>query len=165
MTKQEKIDLAVKTAKEAQIRDDICARSVLIGLQTFCDDITDDMIRASMSLAGGGGAASGSCGAYSCGLLGVGLKYNVPLEEELKDRSLQEVGAMKFSEYRDRFIAEMGTVLCPEIHKKIFGRSYIFTDPEQEAAFMTLEGHETACADVVGVATRIAAEMILADED
>jgi len=31
--------------------------------------------------------------------------------------------------------------------------------------FMTLEGHEVTCGDVVAIATRIAAEMILADEE
>jgi hypothetical protein len=164
MTKQQKIDLAAETARQAQIRDDVCSRSVLIGLKTIMD-IPDEMINASFSLCGGNGAASGSCGAYCCGLLGVGLKYNAPLEEELKNPDLQGVGAAKFVEYRDRFIGEMGTVLCPEIHKKLFGRSYIFTDPAQQQAFMTLEGHHIKCADPVGVAARIAAEMILADDE
>ena len=164
MTKAEKVKLAAETARNAQIRADICARSVLVGLKEIMD-IPEEMITASMSLAGGGGGASGSCGAYCCGLLGVGLKYNVPLEEELKDQSLQEIGAAKFNEYRDRFLAEMGTVLCPELHKKVFGRSYVFTDPAQAEEFMNLEGHEVKCGDVVYVATRIAAEMILADEE
>ncbi len=164
MTKAEKIKLAMETARNAQIRDDICARSVLVGLKEIMD-IPEEMITASFSLAGGGGGGSGSCGAYCCGLLGVGLKYNAPLEEELKDQSLQERGAIKFNEYRDRFLAEMGTVLCPGVHQKVFGRSYIFTNPEDEEAFMNLEGHEVTCGDVVAIATRIAAEMILADEE
>ena len=164
MTKAEKIKLAMETARNAQIRDDICARSVLVGLKEIMD-IPEEMITASMSLAGGGGGGAGSCGAYSCGLLGVGLKFNVPLEEELKDQSLQEIGAAKFNEYRDRFLAEMGTVLCPGVHKKVFGRSFYFTDPVQAEEFMTLEGHEVTCGDVVAIATRIAAEMILADEE
>ncbi|MBQ8831155.1 MAG: C-GCAxxG-C-C family protein [Oscillospiraceae bacterium] len=164
MTKAEKIKLAAETARDAQIRDDICARSVLVGLREIMD-IPEEMITASMSLAGGGGGGSGSCGAYCCGLLGVGLKFNAPLAEELKNPALQEIGAVKFSEYRDRFLAEMGTILCPEVHKKVFGRSYVLTDPVQEEEFMNLEGHEIKCGDVVYVATRIAAEMILADEE
>lgn len=165
MTKAEKIKLAVETARNAQIRDDICARSVLVGLKEIMPEIPEEMITASMSLAGGGGSASGSCGAYNCGLLGVGLKFNAPLADELKNPELQEIGAAKFNEYRERFTAEMGSVLCPEIHKKVFGRSYILTDPKDIEEFMNLEGHEITCADVVEVATRIAAEMILADED
>lgn len=165
MTKQEKIDLAVETARQAQIRDDICARSVLVGLQTFCDRITDDMITAATSLAGGSGAASGSCGAYCCGQLAVGLYRNRPLAEELQNRELQEVAYGNFTSYRDRFCAKYGSVLCPEVHKKLFGRSYRLNDPADEEAFLNLPGHEVTCAEAVADATRIAAEMILADED
>ena len=163
MTKQEKIDLAVETARQAQIRDDICARSVLVGLRTFCDKITDDMITAATSLAGGSGAAGGSCGAYCCGQLAVGLYKNHPLAEELENRALQEVAYGNFTAYRDRFCAKYGSVLCPEVHKKLFGRSYLLNDPVQEDEFLNLAGHEVVCAEAVADATRIAAEMILAD--
>jgi len=56
MTKAEKIKLAMETARNAQIRDDICARSVLVGLKEIMD-IPEEMITASLSLAGGGGGA------------------------------------------------------------------------------------------------------------
>lgn len=164
MTKQEKIELAVKTAREAQLRDDVCARSVFVGLQTIFPRITDDMITAALSLAGGSGAASGSCGAYCCGQLAVGLYKNHPLSEELENRELQEVGYMNFTSYRDRFRAQMGSILCPDIHKKLFGRSYHLDDPEDEAAFIALEGHVEKCALPVETATRIAAEMILSED-
>ena len=71
MTKQEIIDLCANTAKEAQIRDDVCSRSTLIGLKAYFD-IPDDLIRASTNLCGGAGAASGSCGTYTCGQLALG---------------------------------------------------------------------------------------------
>ena len=165
MDKQFKIDHAVEAAKAATIRDDICARSVLVGLKEIYDDIPDEMITASLSLAGGTGSASGSCGAYCCGLLAVGLKYNAPLEEELRNPAVKQRGADKFREYRDRFLKEMGTVMCPELHKKVFGRSYDLVDPEEHMAFLSIPGHQNKCAEVVAVATRIAAEMILEDED
>lgn len=165
MDKQYQIDHAVETAKAAQIRDDICARSVLVGLKEIYDDIPDEMITAALSLAGGTGGASGSCGAYCCGLLAVGLKFNAPLEDELVNPALKQKGAAKFSEYRDRFMKEMGTVMCPEIHKKLFGRSYTLYDPKEHEEFLTMPGHQVKCAEAVGVAARIAAEMILADKE
>ena len=161
MDKQMLIDTAVETAMAAQIRDDICSRSVLLGLQTICDNIPDEMVTASFSLAGGTGAASCSCGAYCAGLLGVGAVFNHPLEEELENPSLQMEGVMKFIEYRQRFLKEMGTVMCPEIIEQKFGRAYYFTDPEQNEEFLSMEGHREKCAEVVAVATRIAATMIL----
>ena len=155
---------AVAAAKAAIIRDDICARSVLVGLKEIFDEIPEEMITATLSLAGGTGSASGSCGAYCCGLMAVGLKYNAPLSEELKNPALKQRDAAKFSEYRDRFLKEMGTIMCPDLQEKVFGRAYNLIDPKDHEAFLTTPGHEEKCAEVVGVATRIAAEMILEGE-
>ncbi|SHI07811.1 C_GCAxxG_C_C family probable redox protein [Sporobacter termitidis DSM 10068] len=165
MDKQSRIDHAVETAKAAQIRDDICARSVLVGLSEILDDMPEEMITASLSLAGGTGGASGSCGAYCCGLLAVGLKYNAPLADERANPAVKQAGAAKFSEYRERFTQEMGTILCPELHKKVFGRSYRLCDPKEHEEFLSMPGHNVKCAEVVGVAARLAAEMLLAGED
>lgn len=163
MTKEEILDLCGKTAREAQIRDDVCSRSTLIGLKAYFDFIPDEMIRASMNLCGGAGGSSGSCGTYTCGLLAIGLKYNVPLEEELKNPELQDVGAAKFNEFRDRYLKAMGTTMCPEFQKKVFGRSYIFTNPEDCEEYWKIEDHAEKCADVVEKATRVIAEMLLED--
>lgn len=165
MERQQKIDRAVEIAGAAMLRDDNCARSVLIGLQTISDEIPDEMITAAFSLAGGTGAASGSCGAYCGGLLGVGAEFNHPVEDELENKALQMEGVKKFSEYRDRFLGEYGTIQCPGIQEQLFGRSWDFTDPEEGGEFLTMEGHTEKCAEVVAAATRIAAEMILADEE
>ncbi len=163
MTKEEILDLCGKTAREAQIRDDVCSRSTLIGLKAYFDFIPDEMIRASMNLCGGAGGSSGTCGTYTCGLLAIGLKYNVPLEEELKNPELQDVGAAKFNEFRDRYLKAMGTTMCPEFQKKVFGRSYIFTNPEDCEEYWKIEDHAEKCADVVEKATRVIAEMLLED--
>ncbi|NLL38247.1 MAG: C_GCAxxG_C_C family protein [Clostridiales bacterium] len=163
MTKAEILDLVGKTAREAQIRDDVCSRSTLLGLAAYFDFIPEDMIRASFSLCGGAGASSGSCGTYTCGLLALGLKYNAPVEEELKNPELQEKGQAKFMEFRDRFIKEMGSTLCPELQKKIFGRSYIFTNPKDCEEYFKITDHNVKCAEVVEKATRLIAEMLLED--
>lgn len=165
MTKQEIIDLCGKTAREAQIRDDVCSRSLLIGLKAYFDFIPDDIVRASLSLCGGAGASSGSCGTYTCGLLAYGLKYNVPLEEELADPSKQDIGAARFQKFRDRYIAEMGATLCPEFQKKVFGRSFIFTNPADCEEYWKITDHHIKCADVVEKATRLVASMLLEDEE
>ncbi len=161
MTKSEMIEKAVQEAKNAQIQDDICARSVLVGLSKVFDKIPEDMVTASMSLAGGTGSASGSCGAYCSGLLAVGLYYNATVEQERANPELKQIGGSKFHEYRQRFVKEMGTVMCPEIHEKVLGRTYRLDDDAEHEAFLSLPGHEVKCAEVVGVAARIAAEMIL----
>ena len=161
MTRAEILEQVGSAAAKAQIRDDVCSRSTLIGLKTYFDWIPDELIRASMSLCGGAGAASGSCGTYTCGLLAIGFKFNVTLEEELRNPSKQEIGAEKFMEFRDRFIEAMGTTLCPELQKQVFGRSYIFTNPEDAEEYFKVTDHNVKCADVVDRATRVVAEMLL----
>jgi hypothetical protein len=161
MTKEEILDLCGKTAREAQIRDDVCSRSTLIGLSAYFDFIPEDLIRASTSLCGGAGASSGSCGTYTCGLLAVGLKYNAPLSEELEDPSKADIASEKFMAFRDKYIKEMGTTLCPELHKQVFGRSYIYTNPEDCEEYFKITDHNVKCADVVEKATRLCAEFLL----
>ena len=163
MTREEILDTVGKAAREAQIRDDVCSRSTLIGLKTCFDFIPDELIRASMSLCGGAGASSGSCGTYTCGLLAIGLKHNVPLDEELKNPELQDIGAAKFQEFRDRYLERMGSTLCPELQKQVFGRSYIFTNPEDCEEYWKITDHNVKCADIVERAARLIAEMLLED--
>ena len=164
MNKQEIIDLCAKAAREAQIRDDVCSRSTLIGLKAYFD-IPDDLIRASTNLCGGAGAASGSCGAYTCSQLALGLKYNHSAEEELEDEELFHVTHVKFIELRDRFLKEFGTTLCPEIHKQVFGRAYYYYKPEDAAEYFKITDHHIRCADTVERATRLIAAMLLEDEE
>ncbi len=161
MTKQEIIDLCGKTARDAQIRDDVCSRSTLLGLKAYFDWIPDDMIRASMNLCGGAGASSGTCGTFTAGLLAVGLRFNVPLEDELKNPALQERNAMMFSAFRDGFLQTLGTTMCPEFQKQIYGRSYIFTDPADCEAYWAIADHNEKCAIVVEKAARFIAEFLL----
>ena len=124
MTQEEKkaiVDKAVETAVMAQVRDDVCSRSTLVGLKSQFDFIPEEMVTASASLCGGTGSGSGSCGAYCAGLLAVGLKRNATIEEELADPESFGKTAGAFTEYRERFTKEMGTILCPKIHEKLFG--------------------------------------------
>ena len=166
MTREERIEKAVAAGVEAILRDDICARSAMAGLRAaFPDMIPEEMVTACLSLAGGTGSASGSCGAYCAGLMAVGLKYNSTIAEELADPAHQKRGMDKFMEYRDRFLARWGTVLCPKIHAQLFGKEYNLADDADHTAFLAMTGHTEKCATVVASAVRMACEMILPEED
>ncbi|MCL1835772.1 MAG: C-GCAxxG-C-C family protein [Oscillospiraceae bacterium] len=162
MTTQDMVNNAVNMAKRVQARDDLCSRSAMYGLQSVFDFIPDSFVKASASLAGGCGSASGSCGAYASCLLAVGLKYNSTISEELDDPSVfMAKTAAAFNEYRERFRAEWGTTLCPEIQEQLFGRAYKLYEPDEVKEYLELEGHAEKCAQVVGSAVKIAAEMLL----
>jgi C_GCAxxG_C_C family probable redox protein len=161
MKKSEIIQSMVARAVEAQMRDDICARSAMVGLRSYFKDIPEEMVTATLSLAGGCGSASGSCGAYCSGLLAVGLKFNPTIEEEQSDPRARDRGALSFMEYRDRFIEVWDTTLCPEIHRQLFGQAFDLIDPIEHVAFLSTPGHEAKCAKVVASAVELAADMLL----
>jgi len=165
--KQNLIEKAAAEAARIQCRDDVCSRSTLAGLASVFDFIPQELVTASGGLCGGTGSASGSCGAYCAGLLAVGLRFNASIEKELAEPNrdlFSETTASKMVEYRERFMKEFGTILCPKIHEKLFGRAYDLMNPVDQQAFFELEGHAETCSRVVAAAARIAAEMITEGE-
>ena len=86
----------------------------------------------------------------------------------LKDISLKDLTKISgFSqEHTIRlFKKEFGTILCPEIHKQLFGRTFDFTDPKELEMYMNMEGRCEKCAQTVARAVRITCEMLMEDED
>lgn len=170
MTKEkyrEALELMEKHAVAAQLRDDACARSTMYGLKTYFPFISDETVAATLSLIGGAGISSGSCGAYTSGLLAVGLKYNPLIAEEstAAGQAKKEKAMGKIFAFRDAFLREFGATLCPEIHKLIFGRAYNLVDDGERDAFLSIPDHAQKCSQVVAKAVRMAAEMMLEDED
>jgi hypothetical protein len=45
------------------------------------------------------------------------------------------------------------------------GRSFVFTDESQGAELFAIADHAEKCAEIVGKAARVAAEILLADEE
>ncbi len=163
-SKEKIIEAVSAKAREAEIKYHGCSRCTLYGLKEYFNFIPDDLIRASMVLAAGGSSSNGSCGAYSGGLLAIGLKYQPPMEDlspEAQERRL-ESRAKQFG-FRAAFIKELGSTLCPDIQERQFGRRFNMLDKEDWQAFMDLPGHYEKCAEVVAISTRLAAEVLLED--
>ena len=162
---KEKIIEEVKAkASEAEIKYHGCSRCTLYGLKEHFNFIPDDVIRASMVLAGGCSSSNGSCGAYSGGLLAIGLKYQPPIEDlsgEAQEKRLKS--REKQFALRDAFRRELGSTLCPDIQERQFGRRFNMLDKKDWQAFMDLPGHYEKCAEVVAIGTRLAAEVLLED--
>ena len=85
-------------------------------------------------------------------------------EDELKNPELQDVNAGMFMKFRDKYLEVMGTTLCTELQKQIYGRSYIFTDPADCEEYWKVGDHAEKCAIVVEKATRAIAEFLLDNE-
>jgi hypothetical protein len=80
------------------------------------------------------------------------------IEDPEKNRFLAyRLGA----DFANRFIAEMGSLICGDIQTMKMGRSFNLLNPDDWHEFENLGGHEQHCPDVVGVAARIVVHMIL----
>lgn len=140
-----------------------CSQCVIAALQDALDIRNDDIFKAATGLAGGGGGAiDGSCGSYAGGVLILGLLLG-------RDRDnfgdLEGIGFRNFElvrKFRDKYIQEYGSVLCPHIQTKVLGRPYYLIDPDEFKKFEDAGGHgDKGCPEVVGKAARWMAELIL----
>lgn len=165
--KKEIMDKVVQEAVNAQLKVDSCAWSTLYGLSTYFE-VPKEMVAASMALSGGGASSSGTCGALNSGLLVIGAKSYPTVEEQLRgEEKTKEKNAAAFAKafrLRDAFLAEFGCLLCRDVHKRLFGRSFNLLDEKEREEFLNLPGHKEKCAEVVAFATRKAAEILLEDE-
>jgi hypothetical protein len=62
-----------------------------------------------------------------------------------------------------RFIQEYGSILCPQIQSRIFGRSFNLQDPADWKAFEEAGGHNdpSKCMSIVGNAVRWTLEILM----
>ncbi|MCF8009116.1 MAG: C-GCAxxG-C-C family protein [Halanaerobiales bacterium] len=163
---QKVIELIKKKAYAAQIRDDLCARSMIYGLSCYFDFIPNEIVNASYNLAGGVGASSGSCGVYVAGQLAIGLKYSPAIDQEVTEESKRSKkrAERKMIEFREIFLDEFGTTLCPEIHKKIFDKSFDFKVKKEAKEFFKVPDHKKRCAKVVKKGAELTARFIFMSE-
>ncbi|MGB9866697.1 MAG: C-GCAxxG-C-C family protein [Bacillota bacterium] len=136
-----------------------CAQCVLAVAQDLFG-VSDHVFAAGSALSGGGCLmGDGPCGAYTGALLALGYLYGRKRDnfERIEDA---RVAAKLGRQLRRKFEKEYGSVVCSEIQKKIFGRSFFLLDPQEFAEFEKAGGHEDKCPSVVGNAAAWLAEII-----
>lgn len=99
--------------------------------------------------AGGLGNTGAVCGAVVGGVMGLGL------EMDWGDTMEETLGALAVvAEFRRRFEAEMGSVLCAEL------TGADLTTPEGIQAYMASDRPQTVCFPAVATAYRLATEVL-----
>lgn len=140
-----------------------CAQCVIGAVyELFPKMRSEDIFRAANAQGGGMGLTSkGQCGAtVAAGMLLsqlCGRSLGGISDPEKKRFVAYRLGA----EFTDRFVAEMGSLICGDIQKKKMGKSFNLLDSDEWDDFENLGGHDRHCPDVVGVATRIVVQMIM----
>jgi hypothetical protein len=160
-TRTELLNEIEETAKETQLAYAGCARTILFSLQHYFNFIPDDLIKAASALSGGCAASGASCGAFCAGLLFLGLKL-APWIEDKSDEAIakRDLARKAEYEYRDTFIREFGSVLCPKVQEGIMGRSWDLSNPDEMEEFMQSPDHDK-CSIVASKSARIVSEILL----
>ena len=133
-----------------------CAQSVLVALKEEFPAV--DSIPLNALTAMSGIALRGeTCGAVSGALLAVGVLSTDERSEFLEALPVTLPVAAKFC---NAFEKEFGSLICRDIHKSIFGKTYNLSDSVQQQEFLEAGGL-TKCRAPVETASRIVAEIFL----
>ena len=163
--KQELIDKAYQLGFDYE-RDYMgCAQCAFAALtDTFGkrNEETDAIFQSLTALAGGGASeGDGSCGAYVGGTAFIGYilgrsRENFADPDRIRDKTARMAGKLQ-----QKFIDEYGTVVCHQIHRKIYGRPFWFKDSDQMVKFEEAGAHETGCTSVVGNGSKWTAAILI----
>ena len=102
-----------------------------------------------------------TCGAITGPLLALGLIYGRGANQ-LDDWENYQESLIPAGLFCEKFEKVFGSTMCHGVQKVKFGRCYRLTDPDQLREFQEA-GATDQCSEVVRVAVRMAAEIILQD--
>jgi len=130
----------------------------------------DIVVKVATSSCGGqAGLSSGVCGAVIGGTIVLDYYLGRPTElisatEEIPEGLEVLSSAMEAARlFCKKFTNQYGSILCPQVQTKIYGRSYNLQDPEEWKAFLEAGAHSdpTKCIRVVGNAAQWALETLI----
>ncbi len=153
---------------EQEYRD--CAQCTLLTIQELFNLKGEEALKAATGFAGGIGRSSSVCGAFTGGVMALGLIYG--RDRQTMKHPDPEVRLNRFREIEDRldrlikrlserFTEKYGSTICHDIEMKLFGRSFDKWNLEERKEKDKLGGHLDKCPGVVGNAARWTAELII----
>jgi len=155
--RQELAEKAYKQAFELENSYGCCPQCVLTAIKNTVGNISDDTIKASHGLSGGGGLMGiGACGALTGGLIALSAKRGRDA-----DKLNRGPGIGNFQVGRrlvERFKQEYGGVTCQHLQQQFTGRTWDMWNPVEYEAFSQHRGDQ--CARATALATRWAVELM-----
>lgn len=134
-----------------------CSQCTIKALQEVYNEENSDIFQALGGFAAGGACeCDGICGAYAAGIYFFGTKKGRRVEDIGRNASdpkaLEKHGDqfMLIKKLHDRFVDKYGSVICSNVHRKLYGRSYYIADPQELEKFDKAGAHEWGCTSVCG---------------
>jgi len=137
-----------------------CAQCTLASLMDFFGIEEPAIFKAVTALSGGtAGMGNGNCGAYSGGVVALGLMYGRE-RKNFSDRGGAVQASQLARKLQARFMAEYGGVTCHDVQRRVFGRTFDLQDPDEYRAFEDAGAHVEKCPSVVANAALWTGEII-----
>ena len=164
-SKEEVMEEAYGLAFTYEAERGSCPQCVLAALMETVGAGDAATIQALDGLAGGTAlSAEGTCGALVGGLAAISSLAGRTYEDFAAGEKKRAVGDYAKALY-DKFIGEYGSPVCKEVHKRLFGRTFNFWDPQDYQEFEKAGGHVDKCPSVTGNVARWAAEIIISMQE
>lgn len=138
-----------------------CPQCVLAALKETLDVGDESVFQSAHGLTGGGSLSTqGTCGALAGGMMAISCVVGRTYKEFKAGEKKRLV--FKYTKMlHDNFMNEYGSVLCCDVQKKLFGRSFNMLDKVEYEAFEKAGAHVDKCTSVAGNVARWTAEIIL----
>jgi len=150
-------DRAYQIAFDNELKFGCCPQCVLSAVKETVGLITDETIKASHGLSGGGALSGrGVCGALSGGLVALGAKRGRDADKLHRGRGMANFQAGR--ELVDRFSQTFGGLTCEELQVQFAGRTYDMWNSEEYAAFGRERGDK--CAEASAFVAKWVVEML-----
>lgn len=155
--KEARAQAAYEKAFDYENRYGCCPQCVLTAVKETTGYVTDETIKASHALSGGGSlTGEGTCGALSGALLALSAKRGRDADKLDKGKRIGNFQAGR--DLVERFRAEFGGTNCEELQERFTGATYDLWDREAYAAFNEARGDQ--CARATALVTRWVVEKL-----
>lgn len=158
--KERLIEKARKLGHHYLARYKGCAQTTLLAVaDTLGMEVDDNLFKAMIGLSGQAGGCGGICGAAAA----IGLRYDIKRGEFERNPEVRFKVYEVVKRVRDKFIKEYDSYVCKDIQKKLFGRTFDSTIPQDQKTFEKA-GLTKECSKVTEKAAGWAVTAILETE-
>jgi C_GCAxxG_C_C family probable redox protein len=156
--RSELIQKAYDLAFDLETKYGCCPQCVLTAVKETIGGVTDETIKASHGLSGGGGLMGhGACGALTGGLLALSTKRGRDADKLHKGRGISNFQSGR--QLVDKFHKEFGGITCEQLQHRFTGRTWNMWNSTEYKAFTQARGEQ--CARATALVTGWAIEIMI----
>jgi C_GCAxxG_C_C family probable redox protein len=125
-----------------------CAQVVLASVKETLGHVEDGVFQSATGLAGGIGRSGHACGALVGGVMALSCFWGRPYDDFADPGKRRALCLDMSKKLVEKFQSEYGSAECHGVHRKILGRAYDLSDPQEFERFVRDGGHDDKCPSV-----------------